>query len=701
MSFELPLYLAALSAVLIPIFLHLYNRRRASVHHFAAIEFIVLSNKNLLRRLKLRQFLVLLARIALILAAVLAMSKPFTHTEGFGVLAPVPPTATVLVFDNSLSMLAGSREKNNLEHARELARKWLEDVGPHDMVALVLASKPARALVTHLTYDKQRVAQALAKVTASTRTTDLLGALRLAESILYQGNLTRKQIVLVSDQARHAWQKVSNPWSLERVPLVRRIVARLGNTTNNVGIESVTVAAAPQVSADHFTVDVRVANFGQGSFNRPIKLVLPGKTLQGYLEQPLKAGGRGTKRFLIKIRQTAPVVGRAELPDDALRWDNRVSFVVNRPRQIRVLLVNGAPRTVPYLDESYFVRLALRPGPKAVPSVSVQQIKSDELGGQRLEDIDVVVLLNVPTPTKAIAKKLEAFVRAGRGLFIAAGGNVTAAYNQPLKALLPYSIRGVKVAGAGDIKGGALRVLFFANMKTEHPVFRVFRASGSTSFRAGRTKQYLLLERRMPAARLLWSFDNGAPALAERRVGQGRVLFFATTLDRDWSTFAIQGGFLPFIHHALRYLGRQRIRRMIPEVLTHASIRIPIGSGSRMLRVRMPGGRTRTFGLIDSEKRRQVRFDDTAVPGVYRIERVLADNAVETDLFVVTPGIAESDLRPLSAAQIEARLLQGRVRTLLAGKPAAPSRQRLDLWPFAIVTLLVLLFAETLLIAKR
>ena len=55
-------------------------------------------------------------------------------------------------------------------------------------------------------------------------------------------------------------------------------------------------------------------------------------------------------------------------------------------------------------------------------------------------------------------------------------------------------------------------------------------------------------------AQVLARFDGGAPALLERRIGTGRVLLWASTLDLAWSDFPLKPVFLPFVHRAVRHL---------------------------------------------------------------------------------------------------------------------------------------------------
>jgi hypothetical protein len=57
---------------------------------------------------------------------------------------------------------------------------------------------------------------------------------------------------------------------------------------------------------------------------------------------------------------------------------------------------------------------------------------------------------------------------------------------------------------------------------------------------------------------VLARFDDGAPALLEKRVAAGRVLLWASTLDLESSDLAVKPIFLPFAHQLARHLAGYR-----------------------------------------------------------------------------------------------------------------------------------------------
>ena len=76
MSFLNPLFLFGLAAAAIPVIIHLFTRRRPKDIPFPSLEFLAEVNQSEIRRLKLKQWLLLLLRALAVAALALAMSRP-------------------------------------------------------------------------------------------------------------------------------------------------------------------------------------------------------------------------------------------------------------------------------------------------------------------------------------------------------------------------------------------------------------------------------------------------------------------------------------------------------------------------------------------------------------------------------------------------------------------------------------------------
>src|SRR5690554_3544259 len=68
----------------------------------------------------------------------------------------------------------------------------------------------------------------------------------------------------------------------------------------------------------------------------------------------------------------------------------------------------------------------------------------------------------------------------------------------------------------------------------------------------------MLLEPSLPdQVRQILAYKDSAPALVERKVGDGRVLLLTTTIDRDWSDLPVRTAYLPLTRRIVQYLARR------------------------------------------------------------------------------------------------------------------------------------------------
>src|SRR4029079_12939398 len=116
------------------------------------------------------------------------------------------------------------------------------------------------------------------------------------------------------------------------------------------------------------------------------------------------ANGRARKRFVHTV--TGPGGHRAEvvIDHDAFTLDDSRACRVEVSRGLRVLIVNGDPRTVRTEDETFFLEAALRAGGSGF---AVTSVMPDQLAGRNLTGYAVVFLANVARPTAELAATLS------------------------------------------------------------------------------------------------------------------------------------------------------------------------------------------------------------------------------------------------------------------------------------------------------
>ena len=117
MSFVNPLFLVALSALVIPIIIHLFNFRKFKKIYFTNVRFIAEIKQETKKRSQLKHLLILLMRLLAIASLVIAFAKPYIpsplqHKKFTG------RQAISVYIDNSFSMEALSSGGRLLDMAK-------------------------------------------------------------------------------------------------------------------------------------------------------------------------------------------------------------------------------------------------------------------------------------------------------------------------------------------------------------------------------------------------------------------------------------------------------------------------------------------------------------------------------------------------------------------------------------------------------
>src|SRR6476469_2176429 len=103
MGFLAPLMLVGITALAVPIAIHLIGRRRARVVKFAALDFLMASKRRTARSFRLRERILLAVRAIACAAVAIALAKPYASCARKGPQVTRGPQAAVLVIDDSFA----------------------------------------------------------------------------------------------------------------------------------------------------------------------------------------------------------------------------------------------------------------------------------------------------------------------------------------------------------------------------------------------------------------------------------------------------------------------------------------------------------------------------------------------------------------------------------------------------------------------
>ena len=530
MSFLVPLFFTALAALGVPILIHMIQRQRTEVIEFPSLMFVRKIPFHSLRRQRVRHWLLLLLRCAALVLLIAAFARPFFRSA---VLVAVTGGSreVVILVDRSYSMGYGNR----WERARDAARGVVRDLAPDDQATLIFFDASAQSGARSTT-DRASLLAAIDGAELGAGTTRYGPALQLAQSIFEDSDQPRLEAFLITDFQRIGVDSAANTVLPPGTVLIPVSVAN-EDETDNISVSGASVQRDVFSGRERAVITARLANRGNETVeNLRVSLELSGRELES-LPVTVEANSGATLTFApFTLEDTAmPISVRAE--GDGLPHDDIFHFTVAPGDVVRVLVVGSAGAA----DANLYLRRALAIG--SSPSFSVTVRSVDQVTTDDVAAAGVVVLNDVGLPGGQIGAAITRFVEAGGGLWVVLGERVR--WPGDDLGLLPGTF---DEPADRDGRGGTLGFIDYS-----HPVFEVFSTPRSGDLTGPRFFRYRPLDTR-PETAVLTRFDNGAAAMAEHTVGEGRVLIWTSTIDSFWNDFALKPIYLPFVHKVVGYL---------------------------------------------------------------------------------------------------------------------------------------------------
>ncbi|HEX6314431.1 MAG TPA: BatA domain-containing protein, partial [Gemmatimonadaceae bacterium] len=195
MNFLAPVWLFLAAAVAVPLVLHLLRRRIDIRREFPAARYLLRAEKENVRRLKLRNMLLMLLRTLTLLFLALAAARPISALLGSGHV----PTALAVVVDNSMSTGAIVNGSPLLAQLKAMARAVVQGSQGSDDAWLVTADGTVTGGARSL------VLEAIDRLEPLGGRGELAAALTHAAGLALAADLPAATVVLLTDGQSSQW----------------------------------------------------------------------------------------------------------------------------------------------------------------------------------------------------------------------------------------------------------------------------------------------------------------------------------------------------------------------------------------------------------------------------------------------------------------------------------------------------------------
>jgi hypothetical protein len=691
----------------LPVILHLFMKQTPKRVVFPALQLIRERQKRSRKKLKVKNWLLLLARMALVALMALALSRPrlFSQTS---LGADEVPTAMALVFDTSLSMgYRDQPDKTLLDVAKERASEILKKTPDTSQIFVVDSAEPGAVPAMSPAAARKRIEG----LTLRAANRPLNSALGQAYAAVVQSDRSRHEVYVLTDLAASAWNPASPVEGLDllkkvKTGVVTYVLRLTPKEVNDVAVVAARPSSSVATQGEAVEIKATLRNHGPAA-KRTAEFILDGfKKDQKLVELP--AHGEAEVKFTTpKLDPSVPLhQGQVRLSGapDPLRSDDERYFTFKVQPARKVVVVSDMA------IDAEFIRDALDPElPPGTPRpFHVTQVRSPEFGARAaelLKDATCVFVNNVAElPTDAWGR-LGGFVRDGGGLVVGMGHNCRLDHygNPAVSQLLPAT-----PGPASKPKG---QTTFGRINDANHPLFHRYYKQLDEALAQVPIYRYWSVTPH-EGARALLSYADNAPALLElaiRGPKSGHVLLWTTPLSRRsdrespgaWNEFPIvEWSFYYLMNQTVSYLAGASEERLTYEAGEDAVL--PIDPTRRFKNYMVQHQNSQTGDPLSPPATSDalVIVAPQAI-GHWSVSATGADGSKTAMGFSVNPPASESDFSPLKKAELDT--LFGKAKYALADDEKSLDREvkniRIghEVFPWLMALILILVTAENLL----
>lgn len=633
MTFLNPAVLLGLLAASIPILIHLLNLRKLKRVEFSSLMFLKELQKNQIRKIKLKQWLLLLIRTLIVIFLVTAFARPTLETAVIGGTSSTVKTTAVFILDDSFSMEILEPNGSRFNIAKNIARQLLAELKEGDDAAIIFLSDAVDEKIAP-TKNLSELTALLEEKNISFVSRPIHSAFVSAARVLEKSQNYSKEIYFISDFQNAKKDEVNSDFSQIFNERVKLFLFRFDEKEiNNLAIDSLRLNTQIFEKNKPVSVSAFVRNLSNKEIdNRVISMFINGeRSAQRGIN--LNAGQSSEIILEGNMKNSGFTKLVVEAEDDELSADNKKFLSFYIPEKINVLTLIEKPG-----DEKFLASVLKTLDPNAVNVIvkNIQQFNSSELA-----DYEVLYLIGANQNISAPIKK---YLEGGGGVFLfpsSVGAELS--MNNFLTALnLPAFKKKI------ILEKNYQESMRFKEIDFLHPMFQnLFEANKKKEIEAPEFISYFQHFTEGKGSRII-AMPDGSSFLSEFKLNGGKILIANVSPTLEQSALPLKSIFVTMLVKSLYYLSsseanQQKIFAGDDIILSNAKF------PDRKIRLSPPSQNDEYLNVDDRNGRNYFSFAKTFSPGFY--EFYSGDKL--TEVFSVNVDADESSQQFLNRDEFE------------------------------------------------
>jgi hypothetical protein len=540
MTFLNPAILFGLFAASIPILIHLLNLRKLKKIDFSTLQFLKELQKSKIRRVKLKQWLLLALRILIILLIVTAFARPTLEAVSIGGTTSAAKTSAVFILDDTFSMSVIDQQGSYFNRAKQTIKDIVNQLQEGDEVALILVSHQPEE--SKYSTNLKRFISEIDNIQISFISNELNSAIVKAAEVIGTSQNFNKEVYLFTDFQNGRLTSQENVTDLSELlnKQVRFYVFDYsGKEIINAGISNLNLNTQIFERNKPIKFEADVTNYSSTPMNNLVVSLFIDDERSAQQSLNLNAGETKKAYLEAAANNSGSIDAFIEIEEDDILQDNKRFISIYIPEKINVLILSESD------EKSRFINLALRSGGSS-GFINVTGKNFNQAAAVQFKNFDAVIINS--SSFSSVSSKLKDFLNEGKGIVIfpSADGNAEV-FNLSLASLnLPKS--------NGIIKTDSDQSVEFDEIDFNHPLFEnIYLEKGKKQIESPLINSYHKINV-LGSGKSIIDLIDGSSFLSEYNISAGKVFLFNSSADLSWNDFPIKSIFAPLLNKSILYL---------------------------------------------------------------------------------------------------------------------------------------------------
>jgi len=602
MTFLNPAVLFGLIAASIPILIHLLILRKLKKIQFSTLIFLKELQKNKIRKIKIKQWLLLALRIGIIIFLVTAFARPTLEGLSIAGTASTAKTTAVFILDDTFSMEVVDAKGSYLNQTKSILLELIEQLQEGDDAALVLVSNISKNELK-TTNNLASLKQELKDIHSSQVSGSLHNAVVKAARLLGESKNFNKELYVLSDyQKSRLIDETAFPDLSEYLePKVKLYSFRFGEkNVFNLGIDKLEINTRIFEKDKTINVSAFVTNYSNQLVDNLVVSLFLNKDRSAQKSISINPGE--TKEVILEsiIKETGYIEVFVEIEDDEILDDNKRYSNIFVPETQEVLIISNNA------VDSRFIEMAIKAGD------SENKIKIDRKTGGQINSVDPskydAIIIFSYKDVKNHERIFSYLNEGGRVLLIPSADadlpdfqKMCSYYNVPQPR---QYINNLSSPAA------------FNTVDYEHPLFKdIFENKEKRKIESPDIYNYFQIFTEGKGKNIISLLDNSS-FLSEYSYGKGSILLLSSAPVLSHSNFPIKSIFVPVMFKTVFYLGakeRNNENIIAGDDLVLNAVKYPL----KQVRVIKPDKIEEIINLNENMERNFFKYSNTNLTGNY------------------------------------------------------------------------------------